>query len=75
MLMDRYDIEQTGTRTRQLELLRQIQHAAGLDPDGPRLVPMQARLSREQTRRELRRAGEAATRDAMLRRAIGLLNP
>jgi hypothetical protein len=58
---------------RQLELLRQIQHAAGLDPDGPRLVPMQARLSREETRRALRRASEIACRDAMLRRALRVL--
>lgn len=55
------------------KLLRQIQHAAGLDPDGPRLVPMQARLSREQTRRAVRRAGEIANRDAMLRRALRLV--
>jgi len=65
--MDRYDAQ------RQLDLLRQIQHAAGVDPDGPRLVPMQARLSREDTQRALRRASEAATRDAMLRRALRLL--
>jgi hypothetical protein len=52
-------------------ILRQIHRAAGIDPDGPRLVPMQARLSLEQTQRELRHAIEAATRDAMLRRAIG----
>jgi hypothetical protein len=52
-------------------ILRQIHRAAGVDPDGPRLVPMQARLSLEQTQRELRRVIEVATRDAMLRRAIG----
>jgi hypothetical protein len=52
-------------------ILRQIHRAAGIDPDGPRLVPMQATLSREQTRRATRRASDAATRDAMLRRAIG----
>jgi hypothetical protein len=51
-------------------ILRQIHRAAGIDPDGPRLVPMQARLSLEQTRRELNRASEVATRDAMLRRAL-----
>lgn len=51
-------------------LLRQIQRSAGLDPDGPRLVPMQARLSREETRRALRRAGEVANRDARLRAAL-----
>jgi hypothetical protein len=60
--MDRYDAWKP--------LLRQIQHAAGLDPDGPRLVPMQARLSREETRRAVRRAGEVADRDAMLRRSL-----
>jgi hypothetical protein len=65
--MDRYDA------WRKIELLRQIQHAAGLDPDGPRLVPMQARLSREETRRAVRRAGEIGERDTRLRRAIGLL--
>jgi hypothetical protein len=64
-LMDRYDAWKP--------YLRQIQHAAGLDPDGPRLVPMQARLSREQTRRAVRRAGEVADRDARLRRALGML--
>jgi len=67
--MDRYD----AWKPRNNELLRQIQHAAGVDPDGPRLVPMQARLSREETRRAVRRASEAATRDAMLRRALALL--
>ena len=55
------------------KLLRQIQHAAGLDPDGPRLVPMQARLSREATRQAVRRAGDVADRDARLRRALRLL--
>jgi hypothetical protein len=65
--MDRYDVWKRDP------LLRQIQHAAGLDPDGPRLVPMQARLSREETRRAVRRAGEVADRDARLRRALGLL--
>jgi hypothetical protein len=68
MLMDRYDAWML-----RIELLRQIQHAAGLDPDGPRLVPMQARLSREQTRRAVRRAGEIADRDGRLRRALRLL--
>jgi hypothetical protein len=34
---------------------------------------MQARLSPEETQRALRRASEAATRDAMLRRALRLL--
>jgi len=58
---------------RQLELLRQIQHAAGLDPDGPRLVPMQARPTAAQNRQALRRASEAADRDAMLRRALRFL--
>jgi len=67
--MDRYH----AWKPRQLELLRQIQHAAGLDPDGPRLVPMQARLSREQTRRAVRLAGEIADRDARLRRALRVL--
>ena len=52
------------------ELLHQIQRAAGLDPDGPRLLPMQARLSREETRRAVRRASEAASRDRMLCRAL-----
>lgn len=66
--MDRYDAWML-----RIELLRQIQHAAGLDPDGPRLVPMQARLSREQTRRAVRRAGEIADRDGRLRRALRLL--
>ena len=52
---------------RQIELLRQIQHAAGLDPDGPRLVPMRppedaAALCAEHYRK--------VERDAMLRRAI-----
>ena len=55
------------------KLLRQIQHAAGLDPDGPRLVPMQARLSLEQTLRVVRLAEEVAHRDAMLRRALRVL--
>ena len=60
--MDRYDAWKP--------LLRQIQRAAGLDPDGPRLVPMQARPSREETRRAVRLAGEVADRDARLRRAL-----
>jgi len=62
-----------ATEPNSRKLLRQIQHAAGLDPDGPRLVPMQARLSREQTRRAVRLAGEVADRDARLRRALRLL--
>jgi hypothetical protein len=53
-------------------ILRQIQRAAGLDPDGPPR-PMQAPLSHEQVRREIRRFAEVATRDAMLRRALRLL--
>jgi hypothetical protein len=69
MMMDRYD----AWKPRQLEILRQIQCAAGLDPDGPRLVPMQARLSRDETRRAVRRAGDVAMRDAMLRRALRFL--
>jgi hypothetical protein len=52
-------------------LLRQIHRAAGIDPDGPRLVPMQARLSPGAADRAQRRASEVAIRDAMLRRAIG----
>jgi hypothetical protein len=52
-------------------LLRQIQRAAGLDPDGPRLTPM----VRQQTRDALRRANDAATRDAMLRRALSETSP
>jgi hypothetical protein len=48
-------------------LLRQIHRAAGIDPDGPRLVPMRQPRRRE----DIRRASDAATRDAMLRRAIG----
>jgi len=62
--MDRYDAWQSNP------LLHEIRRAAGLDPDGPRLVPMQAPLSREQTRRALRRVAKAATRDAMLCRAL-----
>lgn len=69
--MDRYDAWKPNQR--QIELLRQIQHAAGLDPDGPRLEPMQARLSREETRRAVRRASEIADRDARLRRALRML--
>ena len=65
--MDRYDAWKSNP------LLRQIQRAAGLDPDGPRLVPMQARLSREETRRAVRLAGEIADRDARLRRALRVL--
>jgi hypothetical protein len=62
MLMDRYDV------------LRQIQRAAGLDPDGPPR-PMQppAVPLRRETRAKLRRASEAAYRDALLRRALGFL--
>jgi hypothetical protein len=62
MLMDRYDV------------LRQIQRAAGLDPDGPPrpLRPPQPDLRRE-TRAKLRRASEIAYRDALLRRALGFL--
>jgi hypothetical protein len=52
-------------------LLRQIHRAAGIDPDGPRLVPMRQPQRREDIRRAQHRASEAATRDAMLRRAIG----
>jgi hypothetical protein len=52
-------------------ILRQIQRAAGLDPDGPRLVPM----APPQRREDIDRAVEAATRDAMLRRAIGCAGP
>jgi hypothetical protein len=52
-------------------ILRQIQRAAGVDPDGPRLVPM----GQPQRREDIRRASDAATRDAMLRRAIRLLWP
>jgi hypothetical protein len=48
-------------------ILRQIQRAAGLDPDGPRLVPM----AQPQRREDSDRAALVATRDAMLRRAIG----
>jgi hypothetical protein len=48
-------------------ILRQIHRAAGIDPDGPRLVPM----GQLQRREELGRASEVAARDAMLRRAIG----
>jgi hypothetical protein len=48
-------------------LLRQIHRAAGIDPDGPRLVPM----GQPQRREDINRASDAATRDAMLRRAIG----
>jgi hypothetical protein len=51
-------------------LLRQIHRAAGIDPDGPRLVPMRQPQRPEDIRRELRRASDAATRDAMLRRAL-----
>jgi hypothetical protein len=65
--MDRYDAWQHNP------LLPQIRRAAGLDPDGPSLVPMQPRPSREETRQAPRRASEAATRDGMLCRAIGLL--
>lgn len=70
--MDRYDAWKPNQR--QLELLRQIQHAAGLDPDGPRLVPMRpasewcedaAALCGERYRR--------VDRDAMLRRALRFL--
>jgi hypothetical protein len=53
--------------------LREIHRAAGVDPDGPRLVPMSKPLRRDDTRRELRRASEAAYRDAMLRRALTFL--
>jgi hypothetical protein len=52
-------------------LLRQIQRAAGLDPDGPRLVPMQAPLTREQAVQAAHRAAKVVVRDAMLCRAIG----
>ena len=64
MPMDRYD---AWKENRYLPL---IQRAAGLDPDGPRLVPMQAWLTREEARQALRRAVKAATRDAALCRAI-----
>ena len=69
--MDRYDAWKPNPR--QLEILRQIQHAAGLDPDGPRLVPMTPHQVRRETRQALRRASEIATRDAMLRRAVRLV--
>lgn len=59
--MDRYD----AWKPRQLEL----QHAAGLDPDGPPR-PMQARLTAAQTREVLRRASDIAERHARLRRAL-----
>jgi len=65
--MDRYDAWKSNP------LLPHIRRSAGLDPDGPRLSPMQPRLSPEETRQALCRASEAATRDAMLRRAVGLL--
>lgn len=51
-------------------ILRRIQSEAGLDPDGP-LRPLAPRSPlRAETRRALRRAGEMAYRDAMLRRAL-----
>ena len=56
-------------------ILRQIHRAAGIDPDGPRRVPMAKPQRREDIRREQHRASEAATRDAMLRRAIGYAGP
>ena len=62
--MDRYDAWKHNP------LLPHIRRAAELDPDGPGLVPMQTRLSREETRQALRRTSEAASRDAMLRRAL-----
>jgi hypothetical protein len=52
-------------------ILRQIHRAAGIDPDGPRLVPMGQPRRLEDIRRELNRASDAATRDAVLRRALG----
>jgi hypothetical protein len=52
-------------------ILRQIHRAAGIDPDGPRLVPM----GQPQRREDIRRASDAATRDAMLRRALGYAGP
>lgn len=65
--MDRYDAWQSHP------LLYRIQRAAGLDPDGPRLVPMQPGLAREQAVEAAHRAAKGVVRDAMLRRAIGLL--
>jgi hypothetical protein len=61
MLMDRYD------------LLRQIQRAAGDDPDGPPRPMQPPAVPRRETRAKLRRASEAALRDALLRRALGFL--
>jgi hypothetical protein len=68
MLMDRYDAWKRNP------LLRQIQRAAGIDPDGPPrpMLPPEGPLRRE-TRRKLRRASEVAYRDALLRRALGFL--
>jgi hypothetical protein len=77
LLRQRWNEQTTGSgkqRPRQLELLRQIQRAAGLDPDGPPLVPMQQpRLSRDEARRAAHRAAKIVVRDAMLRRALRLL--
>jgi len=56
------------------EILRQIQRAAGVDPDGPRRLPMTKKSPlREETKRALRRASELAERDARLRRALTFL--
>lgn len=59
------------TITPNRKLLRQLQHAAGLDPDGPRLVPMRPLLSQEQAVQAAYRAAKVVVRDAMLRRALG----
>jgi hypothetical protein len=48
-------------------ILRQIHRAAGIDPDGPRLVPMRPPSEGCEDPAERYRK---ATRDAMLRRAL-----
>ena len=57
------------------QILRQIQHAAGHDPDGPRLVPM--RPAREWCEDAAALCAEhyrKVERDAMLRRALRFTN-
>jgi hypothetical protein len=62
--MDRYDAWQLNP------LLPHIRRAAGIDPDGPLLVPMQRRQPYEQVVQAAHHLARDVARDRMLCRAI-----
>lgn len=65
LLMGESNVAATDIR----RLMRQIQHAAGLDPDGPRLVPMRPAGEWCEDAEHYRKL----ERDAMLRHALRFL--